>query len=202
MNLKLVNKVKQLSGNIKKIVLPLICFFVFATPVSAEILRNVGQDGTFVSSQYTQLIQKKDDAKYFVFIEFLKGRIPFLFSVIKGFSLSIETRTTDYVAHDNFEPLIVFSLQTPPKFEITKNNSTETFVITKSNTRIASHKITHFLGPVRGQKTFDAAEKIVVLLPLSNGTEMRIELPEEIVKEWSYIYAADMRKEKKETLNK
>ncbi|MDL2280409.1 hypothetical protein LJC10_00950 [Selenomonadales bacterium OttesenSCG-928-I06] len=186
----------------KKIVLLLIFLFVFAMPASAEIFKMVASKNIIIYSQHGQVIEKKNDASYIVFIEFAKspGALIKSFSVKHAY-ISIYTRTTDYVSHKNFNPLIVFSLQNPPKFEITKNNLTETFVIPKKDTDLASHQIRHYLNS-KNNATFGTAEKISVLLPLSDGTEMRIDLPEEIIEEWNYVYNADMSKEKKEMLNK
>lgn len=217
MKLNFANQVKQLSGRIKKIILLLICVFVFTTPASAEIRKTVNNHGIFISSVYAQTIAEKDDAQYVIGFVLERHKLnsgliastPDFNLSIKAFAISATSPSTTFAPDKHFDPLIVFSFKTPPKFEITKDNSVQTITIT-DKTGIDDNNIIYnldkkgFWGEPRGKMAIilPTAEKITIIMPFNNGTEMRVELPEEIVKEWNYISTADMRKEKKEALNR
>ena len=188
----------------------MVCFifisFVFTTPASAEILKLTEKTKVVYCSQYTHIIEEKNGQKYIMFINFEKNKT---ISDNPFFLFSMYTGTTNYVSHDNFNPLIIFSLKTPPKFEITPNtpkvsnlfedskNSTnphiKTFNLPTKNTFIEPHGIIHeFTSKIPAD--FSKAEKIVIIMPCSDGTELRIELPEEIAKEWHDVYTVDLHK--------
>lgn len=217
MKLNCVNLVKQFSVRIKKIVLLLICLSVFTTPAYAKISKTVNNHGIFISSRYVQIIAEKDEAKYVIGFSLERHKLnsglvaasPDFSLSIKALAISTTSPATIFAPDQYFDPLIVFSFKTPPKFEITKDNSVQTITVT-GKTGIDTHNIIYnlskqkfFGGPAEKLAVIlPTAEKITVIMPFNNDTEIRIELPEEIVKEWNYISTADMKKEKKEVLNR
>ena len=200
----------------KKILLVLVCFiftsFIFTTPVSAEIIREAGRYEISILSQYSQTIQEKDNEKYLVFIEFAAYKAGVGFVNVDFVSINIYTRTTNYVHTSKFEPNMVFSFNTPPKFEINDTKKTGLFadlypvdkqqiVLSSKNSSVGDYSISYQI-PNDMLEKFILAKKINIILPFNDGTELKIELPEEIIKEWNYIANADLGKEKKATLNK
>ena len=199
----------------KKILLVLVCFiftsFIFTTPASAEIIREAGRYEVSIFSQYSQILQEKNNEKYLVFIEFAGYKVGYAFANAQMFSINIYTRTTNFVHVNQFEPNMVFSFKTPPKLEISDKIPTGLFTglnlpkeaisLVNKNSTVGDYSLNYYI-PGDMLEKFVEAKKINVILPFNDGTELRIELPEEIVKEWNYVANADLGKEKNATLNK
>lgn len=217
MKLNYVNQVRQLSVRVKKISLLMMCLLFLTTPAYAEIDRAVNNHGIFISSRYAQIIAVKDNAKYIIGFSLDRHKLnrglvadsPEFSLSIHAIAFSTTSPPTKLKPEQYFDPLIVFSFKTPPKFEITKDNSVETITIT-GKTGIGTDNIIYNLGRKnffgdRAEKLaliIPTAEKITVIMPFDNGTEVRVEIPESILKEWKHISTADMKAEKKEALNR
>ena len=186
----------------KKLIVLFLAIFILGTvSVSAEIFVFTDETRVVHYSTYMHSIDVKNGQSYFMSINFAKNEPT---SGSSNFEVSIYTGTSNYVSYNNFDPLIIFSLKTPPNFEITLNtpknpadNPVKIFNLPEKNTFINVHGIKHEFTS-KTSLDFSKAEKITVILPLNNDTELRVELPKETVKEWGYIYNMDIDKERKE----
>lgn len=210
MRLGFVEQVKQLCGRVKKIFLILICLLVvFAQPASAEVRKTIDRNAVVISSGYSKVISlsEKGDVGYAIRITLrrhmlLRGDIvsslPSFSVSIRSFAFLTSSPSTEFDPDKHFKNLVVFSVKTPPNFETGKGDSFERFTLNGKPSGISSNHITY--GP--NKKIFATAEKIAIVMPVSDGTEIRIELPGEVVKDWNYISTADMGGVKKELLNR
>lgn len=177
----------------------LLMLFILAMPMNGEakIDKSTSKDHIQLTSGYSIILDKKDDKEYVFYVHFSRNITNFGWPVRSQY-YNLGLSAFDY--NIGFDKTIVFSHKNTPKFEFLKNNSVKIIVIPKKKTflstsQISYSKINSFADEIKD------AEKITIIMPMSDGSTKRIELPEEIVAEWNYIMNANMHDEKKEMMD-
>ena len=181
----------------KKTILALFTvFFLFQGTASAEVEKYIQGmfENTHVFSVFTTRIDKDSAAgkEYYLRTELRRNRIKLPTSYI----VTEEIRFTAYNPENHFKNAVLFDTKNPPKLEITSGNSTELLTLDKEGTAW-KESYNYSIRHERIYKLIKNAKKIVIVLPMQDKTEKRVELPEKVLNEWKYILNTVMATEKR-----
>lgn len=180
----------------KKILL-LSMIFIFALQMTAfaEIRKSVSGKIVTVESNYISSFEKKSSPyKYTVQINVDNNRyadafdssINYYFRVSASKALEMDVK---------FSP---FTKKNTIKLDVYKKGERNSITFKKINS-IGNGYVIYKINKKELEKTYDS-ERVVMIVPFTEGELEEIEIPKEIVDEWQYVMTADMRKIKKEIL--
>ena len=171
-------------------------FFIFQGTASAKVEKYIQGmfENTHVFSVFTTKIDKDSAAgkEYYLRIELRRNRIKLPTSYI----VTEEIRFTAYNPENHFKPAVLFDTKNPPKLEITSAGSAELFLLDKEGTAW-KESYNYSIRNDRMHKFIKNADKIIIVVPMQDKTEKRIELPREVLAEWKYILSTVMATEKR-----
>lgn len=178
----------------KKILLLILGFILAAQGVTyAEINKNMVHTNMYcIESYYRDTLKINENNNYLIQLYVQK------YNNIKGINVIIFA-TPENKEQNNDYTSFVFSVKNPPYMQIISQDTKKDLPLFRKVTGVNKE---YTDGSIDRKSVTEAllGDTVYVVFMTKEGKEVRVEIPETILKEWQYVITADMRKIKKKIM--